>query len=205
MSNYKSSMNWMYQAHLINSKGRELCLKRIHFCRTGGVSCWPKVVPVHIQVGCPGEFKHPSNEWYGMIKEEFGMTDDDFQKRRKKEGHGKVLTCRWNRRVIRHLAFQISSGRRTSQPMITAGFGTATARPWRRPDFRADMVRQVPDMVVHPEKQEGRAKDRRVLQSREDPGLCVRRRLVRDVRPSDAQRRRDAGDEHPHEQAAVDQ
>ena len=32
--------------------------------------------------GFPGEFKHPSDAWYRMLKEEFGMADDDFRKRR---------------------------------------------------------------------------------------------------------------------------
>lgn len=32
--------------------------------------------------GAPNEFKHPSNAWYRMMKEEFGMTDDDFKERK---------------------------------------------------------------------------------------------------------------------------
>nr|HPN14416.1 FAD-binding oxidoreductase [Spirochaetota bacterium] len=39
--------------------------------------------------GAPDGFKHPSNAWYRMMKQEFGMTDDDFAAR-KKEGLGKV-------------------------------------------------------------------------------------------------------------------
>jgi alkyldihydroxyacetonephosphate synthase len=39
--------------------------------------------------GAPDEFKHPSNEWYDMIKEEFSMTDSDFMKK-KLEGLGPV-------------------------------------------------------------------------------------------------------------------
>jgi alkyldihydroxyacetonephosphate synthase len=31
--------------------------------------------------GAPDGFKHPSDAWYRMMKEEFGMTDDDFKKR----------------------------------------------------------------------------------------------------------------------------
>ena len=31
--------------------------------------------------GGPGEFKHPSSEWYVMLKDQFGLTDDDFKKR----------------------------------------------------------------------------------------------------------------------------
>ena len=32
--------------------------------------------------GAPNGFKHPSDAWYRMMKEEFGMTDDDFKKRK---------------------------------------------------------------------------------------------------------------------------
>jgi hypothetical protein len=27
----------------------------------------------------PKRFKHPSNAWYDMFKQEFGLTDDDFK------------------------------------------------------------------------------------------------------------------------------
>jgi len=32
--------------------------------------------------GAPNGFKHPSDAWYRMMKEEFGMTNDDFKKRK---------------------------------------------------------------------------------------------------------------------------
>jgi alkyldihydroxyacetonephosphate synthase len=32
--------------------------------------------------GAPDAFKHPSDAWYRMLKENFSMTDDDFRKRR---------------------------------------------------------------------------------------------------------------------------
>ncbi len=35
--------------------------------------------------GAPGEFEHPSSAWYRMMKQEFGMTDEDFRAR-KNEG-----------------------------------------------------------------------------------------------------------------------
>ena len=32
--------------------------------------------------GDPAEFKHPSGAWYSMLKEEFGMSDEDFKRKR---------------------------------------------------------------------------------------------------------------------------
>ena len=29
--------------------------------------------------GAPERFKHPSDQWYAMLKAEFGMRDDDFR------------------------------------------------------------------------------------------------------------------------------
>jgi alkyldihydroxyacetonephosphate synthase len=40
-------------------------------------------------VGAPNGFKHPSEAWYRMMQEEFGLNDDDF-KERKFEGLERV-------------------------------------------------------------------------------------------------------------------
>ena len=29
--------------------------------------------------GDPGKFKHPGDQWYAMLKDELGMTDNDFR------------------------------------------------------------------------------------------------------------------------------
>src|SRR4030042_5029288 len=42
------------------------------------------------KLGKPDEFKHPRDELFQMIKEEFGMTDEDF-KRKQDEGNEKVV------------------------------------------------------------------------------------------------------------------
>jgi len=42
-----------------------------------------------LQVGAPNGFKHPSEAWYRMMQEEFGLNDDDF-KERKFEGLERV-------------------------------------------------------------------------------------------------------------------
>jgi len=42
------------------------------------------------KLGKPDQFKHPRDELVRMIKEEFGMTDEDF-KRKQNEGNEKVV------------------------------------------------------------------------------------------------------------------
>ena len=57
----------------------------------GFIPDWTEKVPAEgtyrsiFKWGAPAEFKHPSDAWYRMMKEEFGMTDGDF-KARKEEG-----------------------------------------------------------------------------------------------------------------------
>jgi len=39
----------------------------------------PKSYRSVFKYGDPGKFKHPNRQWVAMLKDELGMTDDDFR------------------------------------------------------------------------------------------------------------------------------
>ncbi len=101
--------------------------------------------------GSPDEFKHPSHAWYQMLKDTFDMTDADFKKPRF-EGNEPVAISR----KIRLTKTQITRitdivGKRNvavddfSRVKYSHGKTVDEAMELRR-----QMVRDVPDIVVHP-------------------------------------------------------
>ena len=101
--------------------------------------------------GDPKEFKHPSHEWYEMLKETFGMTDADFKKPRF-EGNEKV--------TIDH-AISLSADDIKAITKIAGKKNVSTDNYSRvkyshgktvdeAVDLRHQKVLHVPDIVVHP-------------------------------------------------------
>lgn len=105
--------------------------------------------------GSPKEFKHPSHEWYEMLKETFDMTDKDFKKPRF-EGNEKVaieqeitlsdadikaitkIVGKKNVRTDDYSRVKFSHGKTVDEAM----------------DLRQQKVRHVPDIVVHPKNKD---------------------------------------------------
>lgn len=101
--------------------------------------------------GSPDEFKHPSHAWYQMLKDTFGMTDEDFKETRF-EGNEPVAISRKIRLTKTQIA-RITDivGKRNvalddfSRVKYSHGKTVDEAMELRR-----QMVRDVPDIVVHP-------------------------------------------------------
>lgn len=101
--------------------------------------------------GSPDEFKHPSHAWYQMLKDTFGMTDEDFKETRF-EGNEPVAISRKIRLTKTQIA-RITDivGKRNvalddfSRVKYSHGKTVDEAMELRR-----QVVRDVPDIVVHP-------------------------------------------------------
>ncbi len=105
--------------------------------------------------GALDEFKHPSDEWYEMLKEEFGMTDSDF-KTKKLEGLEPVSITqkiRISRPDIR--AFETIVGKENvaldgySRLRYSRGMTMEEAS-----ELRCGKIGTVTDVVLHPRSKE---------------------------------------------------
>ena len=101
--------------------------------------------------GDPAEFKHPSPAWFTMIKEEFGMTDEDFATKRF-EGNERValqqkpqITGEQIKKFIEIAGEENVADDDYSRVKYSHGKTVDEAM-----DLRSKMARQVPDLVVHP-------------------------------------------------------
>lgn len=106
--------------------------------------------------GGPKEFKHPSHEWYEMLKQTFDLTDADFQKPRN-EGNEKV--------VVLDRPVTLSETQLKALETIVGKKNTAVDDYSRvkyshgktvdeAVDLRQNRVRSVPDLVLHPRNKE---------------------------------------------------
>jgi alkyldihydroxyacetonephosphate synthase len=105
--------------------------------------------------GDPHSFKHPSAKWYGMIKEEFGMTDDDFRTK-KDEGLAPVRTDRpvmIDARHREHIETICGKDNVTTDDYsrVKYAYGKTTEEMM---ELRKGVVREVADLVVHPRSKE---------------------------------------------------
>ncbi|MFZ5573185.1 MAG: FAD-binding oxidoreductase [Thermodesulfobacteriota bacterium] len=101
--------------------------------------------------GSPSEFKHPNDEWYHMLKREFGLTDEDFRKPRL-EGNEIVSLDRKIQLAPKTIkSVEDIVGKKNvatddySRVRFSHGKTVDEAMALRR-----RMVRSVPDIVVHP-------------------------------------------------------
>ncbi len=101
--------------------------------------------------GSPTEFKHPSSAWYAMLKETFHMTDADFEKPQF-EGNEKVeikQAIGLSERQIN--AFVEIVGKKNvatdDYSRVKYSHGKTIDEAM---DLRRNIVRYVPDIVIHP-------------------------------------------------------
>jgi alkyldihydroxyacetonephosphate synthase len=99
----------------------------------------------------PDQFKHPSPAWVEVFRAEFGMTDDDFR-RRQRGGDEKVKVDR----AIGMTAEQIDAFRGivgeenvSTDDFSRVKFGHGKSLD-ENLDLRGNIVREVPDLVLHP-------------------------------------------------------
>ncbi len=101
--------------------------------------------------GSPTEFKHPSHAWYQMLKDTFDMTDADFEKPLN-EGNEPV-TIRHKMGMTEAQIARISDivGKRNvavdDYSRVRYSHGKTVDEAM---DLRQQVVRDVPDIVVHP-------------------------------------------------------
>ena len=99
----------------------------------------------------PNRFKHPSRAWYEMFKQEFGLTDDDF-KTRKPTGDEPVRLDRKSALSADQVnAFKRMVGDENvaddDYSRVKYSHGKSMDEDL---DLRKGVVRQAPDLVVHP-------------------------------------------------------
>jgi alkyldihydroxyacetonephosphate synthase len=101
--------------------------------------------------GSPDEFKHPSHAWYQMLKDTFGMTDADFEIPRF-EGNEPVTIdqkIRLTDKQIGRIA-DIAGKRNVAVDDFSRVKYSHGKTVDEAMDLRRQMVRDVPDIVVHP-------------------------------------------------------
>lgn len=101
--------------------------------------------------GSPKEFKHPNREWYLMLKQNFGLTDADFEKPRN-QGDEKVALNVPIQLADAHIAaLEAIVGKKN---MATDDYSRVRYSHGKTVDEAVDLrlnrVRSVPDVVVHP-------------------------------------------------------
>ncbi len=105
--------------------------------------------------GNPSHFKHPSDAWFQMLKEEFGMTDDDFNSRQN-EGNQPVHLDRpsaLKAEQVRALAGIVGEENISGDDYSRLKYSSAqTAEEIL--ELRQGIVREVCDLAVHPRDKE---------------------------------------------------
>jgi len=101
--------------------------------------------------GDHNSFKHPSNAWYEMMKQDFGLTDADF-KAKKLEGHEPVALNRpvglSTAQVEKLIALVGSENVATDDySRVKFSYGKTTEE---MEEMRRGIIREVCDVVVHP-------------------------------------------------------
>jgi alkyldihydroxyacetonephosphate synthase len=105
--------------------------------------------------GDPAGFKHPSDKWYAMLKEEFGMGDRDFRNKQA-EGRSAVDLQRPSQLTDRQIA---AVGAIVGPENVAAdeysrarhAYGKSTEEMM---ELSSGVVREIADLVVHPRHKE---------------------------------------------------
>ncbi|PIP38655.1 MAG: FAD-binding oxidoreductase, partial [Desulfobacterales bacterium CG23_combo_of_CG06-09_8_20_14_all_51_8] len=109
--------------------------------------------------GDPKEFKHPSDAWYEMLKEEFSMTDDDFKKPRFEGNEKVVIDRKMTLTEAKIIALTEIVGKKNvvfdDYSRVKYSHGKTVDEAM---DLRRNVVRHVPDVVVHPRNKNDVAK-----------------------------------------------
>jgi alkyldihydroxyacetonephosphate synthase len=101
--------------------------------------------------GDPNHFKHPSAHWYEMMKEEFGLTDDDFKKK-KDEGNTRVVLNRppaLNPGQIEKLSAIVGNENVSLDDFsrVRFSYGKTTEEML---ELRKGIISEIADVVLHP-------------------------------------------------------
>ena len=105
--------------------------------------------------GAPDRFKHPSDQWYAMLKAEFGMRDDDF---RAKQAEGRQPVAL--KRSSKLTAAQVEALTAIVGPENTSADIFQRARyaygktAEEMMELSRGVVREIADLVVHPRHKE---------------------------------------------------
>lgn len=122
---------------------------------------WSEVPPADgtyraiFKYGDPNRFKHPSDNWYTMLKAEFGMTDADFR-RKQAEGREPVVLDRpsgLSAGQVEALAAIVGTENISSHVFQRTRFayGKTTEEMM---ELSRGTVREIADLVVHPRNKE---------------------------------------------------
>jgi len=104
-----------------------------------------------VKYGDPDAYKHPSNGWVAMMKQEFGMSDDDFVHKRE-EGNAPVVLDKpaslkeKHITVIRDIVGEDNVAR-DDYSRVKYAYGKTTEELM---ELRKGIIREVADIVVHP-------------------------------------------------------
>ncbi len=103
------------------------------------------------KLGGPDEFKHPSDAWYEMIKEEFGLTDADFQKK-EKEGNEPVVMDKKSGLSDEQISkfYEIAGKENISTDNYIRAKFSHGQMLGEVLDLRDKKIKNVSDIVVHP-------------------------------------------------------
>ncbi len=101
--------------------------------------------------GAPDGFEHPSNAWYSMMKEEFGMTDDEFRKK-KQEGLEQVSVTQKMRIALTDIrAFERIVGKENVALDAYSRLRYSRGKTMEEAlELRSKKIGTVTDVVLHP-------------------------------------------------------
>jgi len=103
----------------------------------------------------PNKFTHPSPAWFEMFKTEFGMTDDDFKKRQPGGDEQVKIDKKISLTNDQINAFRniVGSENVATDDYSRVKFGHGKSLD-ENLDLRKNIVRKVPDLVLHPRDKE---------------------------------------------------
>ncbi len=103
----------------------------------------------------PSKFKHPSQAWFEMFKQEFGMTDDDFKKRQPGGDEQVKIDLKITLTDDQINAFRNMVG---EENVATDDYSRVKFSHGKsldeNLDMRRNLVRKAPDIVLHPRDKE---------------------------------------------------
>jgi len=118
---------------------------------------WSEAAPLKgsyrsiFKIGHPDVFRHPSDAWYEMIKEDFDLTDQDF-KQKQQEGHEQVCLkqkARLSEQQIDSLSSIVGQENIETNDVARTKYSHGKTAE-EALDLRQGVVRYVADVVVHP-------------------------------------------------------
>jgi alkyldihydroxyacetonephosphate synthase len=136
---------------------QEVNMKKDRIFRPDWTESAPKPGSIRsiLKYGDPNAYKHPSNGWVAMMKQEFGMSDDDFRDKRE-EGNEMVVLEKPITLKEKHIEKirAIVGGENVAADdysRIKYAYGKTTEELM---ELRKGVIREVADIVVHPKEKD---------------------------------------------------